>query len=234
MTNAALELARRRASRRRDEGGAVMFIVAMTTAVLASVGVFALAAAATEVKTSGNERQATQTHFLSDYGIISAADYLTGTVSNSAVGLATDPSTAATAMDTCVSLPGLGPSSSVSALGSGCRRYDLGEISKNWLLPAVLTYAGTAPFQSSGTPPAPMVPGSFGPQPMQGGFFFEVLTEKTQLAAGYSSNGACFVKLTVTSVGQLSPNTIARYSGMGRETQRARLVAGPLDKQYCQ
>ena len=49
------------AGRRR---GAVMFVVAMTIAVLASVGMYALAAASSEVRTSGNERQNTQTHYL--------------------------------------------------------------------------------------------------------------------------------------------------------------------------
>ena len=47
-----------------------MFIVAMTIAVLASVGVYALAAAATEVRMSGNERQNTQTHYLAEYGVL--------------------------------------------------------------------------------------------------------------------------------------------------------------------
>ncbi len=65
----AIHLAKRRAALRRHEGGAVMFIVAMMIAVLGSVGVYALAAAATEVRTSGNERQNTQTHYLAEYGI---------------------------------------------------------------------------------------------------------------------------------------------------------------------
>ena len=43
-----------------------MFVVAMTIAVLASVGIYALAAAANEVRTSGNERQNTQTHYLAE------------------------------------------------------------------------------------------------------------------------------------------------------------------------
>ena len=73
----ALALAKRRAGLRRSDDGAVMFIVAMTLAVLASVGVYALAAAATEVRTSGNERQNTQTHYLAQYGVLGAAHELT-------------------------------------------------------------------------------------------------------------------------------------------------------------
>ncbi len=74
----ALALAKRRAALRRREGGAVMFVVAMTLAVLASVGIYALAAAATEVRTSGNERQNTQTHYLAEYGVLGAAREMAG------------------------------------------------------------------------------------------------------------------------------------------------------------
>ena len=70
----ALALAKRRSALRRRDEGAVMFIVAMTLAVLASVGVYALAAAATEVRTSGNERQGTQTHYLAEFGVIRRPD----------------------------------------------------------------------------------------------------------------------------------------------------------------
>ena len=73
----ALALAKARTARRRREGGAIMFVVAMTTAVLASVGVFALAAAATEVRMSGNERQNTQTHYLAEYGVVGMAREMT-------------------------------------------------------------------------------------------------------------------------------------------------------------
>jgi len=68
-----LVLAKARSLRRRHQRGAALFVVAMALAVLASVGIFALAAAATEVRTSGNERQNAQTHYLSQYGILVAS-----------------------------------------------------------------------------------------------------------------------------------------------------------------
>ena len=51
-----------------------MFIVAMTLAVLASLGLYALASASNEMKTSGFERQNAQTHYLSEYGVLGGAD----------------------------------------------------------------------------------------------------------------------------------------------------------------
>ena len=58
-----------RQRRRRSQRGAVVFIVAMTIAVLASLGLYALQSASTEVKTSGYGRQNAQSHYLSEYGI---------------------------------------------------------------------------------------------------------------------------------------------------------------------
>ena len=52
----------------------MLFVVAMVIAVLASVGLYALAAASIEVRASGNERQNTQTHYLAEYGILAAID----------------------------------------------------------------------------------------------------------------------------------------------------------------
>ena len=65
--------ARQRSARRKESGGAVIFIVAMTLAVLASLGMYALASATNEVKTAGYERQSAQSHYLSEYGILGAA-----------------------------------------------------------------------------------------------------------------------------------------------------------------
>ena len=48
-----LHQAKRNARRRATQSGAVVFIVAMTLAVLASLGLYALQSASAEVKTSG-------------------------------------------------------------------------------------------------------------------------------------------------------------------------------------
>ena len=120
----ALALAKRRAALRRRDEGAVMFIVAMTLAVLASVGVYALAAAATEVRTSGNERQNTQTHYLAEYGVLGAAREMAGSRALFTVKLMKST----TYRDTnCVSLQGVPTDAPPAALacvrlGAGARR----------------------------------------------------------------------------------------------------------------
>ena len=68
-----LELATGRAALRQSQSGAVMFLVTMTLSVLASVGLYALAAATSEVTASGSARQATQTHYLAEYGVVASA-----------------------------------------------------------------------------------------------------------------------------------------------------------------
>jgi Tfp pilus assembly protein PilX len=60
---------KRRARRRSRSRGAVIFIVAMTIAVLATIGLYGLTSAATEARSAAYERQAAQTHYLSQYGL---------------------------------------------------------------------------------------------------------------------------------------------------------------------
>jgi hypothetical protein len=67
----------RRTGRARRRG-AVIFIVAMTLAVLASLGVYALRSAATEIRASGNTRQAMQTHYVAELGVTEAVQLLSG------------------------------------------------------------------------------------------------------------------------------------------------------------
>jgi hypothetical protein len=216
----ALALAKRRVARRRREDGAVMFIVAMTLAVLASVGIYALAAAATEVRTSGNERQNTQTHYLAQYGILGAAREMAGSRALFTVRLMKT----ATLQDTnCVSLPGVPAGTPAAA----CVRMGSKDLANNAWGPTLSTYGSTTAF-ANGVPP-----GSFGTVPMNGDFFVE-LTEPMQLAdpARYSTNvNACFAQITATSIGFTqpgSPTPAALFGAEGIETQRARLVAGPL------
>ncbi|HTB72062.1 MAG TPA: hypothetical protein VK762_02400 [Polyangiaceae bacterium] len=220
-----LALAKRRAALRRSEGGAVMFIVAMTLAVLASVGIYALAAAATEVRTSGNERQNTQTHYLSQYGVLGAAHEMVGSRALYTVKLMKS----ATTLDkNCVSLQGVPTTASPAAVA--CIRMGSTELGAAWNPPIIVQYGGTQSYTPS------VAPGSFGSTPMNGDFFVE-LTEPMQLSAParYSTNSnACFAQLTATSIGFTQPGIVgvtpatALFGAEGVETQRARLIAGPL------
>jgi len=58
-TRAQIRAAVRRSSRRRDEGGAVLFVVAVTLSMLAAMGVYGLSATALDTRGAGHNRQAT-------------------------------------------------------------------------------------------------------------------------------------------------------------------------------
>jgi hypothetical protein len=200
-----------------------MFVVAMTTTVLASVGVYALAAAANEVRTSGNERQNTQTHYLAEYGVLGIAHELTAGKAQFYIGLMLSHP------DTCVSLPGV--PSTASPVARACRRIGSAELGTPWTGAAtVVPYAGANAYMSG------IGPGSFGPIPMNGDFFIE-LTEPIPAKSphGYALDlHMCFDLVTATTNGITQPviagQPTGTYANEGIEVQRARMIAGPL---YC-
>jgi hypothetical protein len=229
-----LTLAKRRSARRRHERGAALFIVAMTLAVLASVGVYALAAASNEVRTSGNERQSTQTHYLSQYGILVASEELAGAKAQLYLGvMLAKPDLNCTSLQ---GVPAFG-TARVDPMVTACRRVGATEFhdsAGNWLATPTDTYAGLAPY-------APAVnPGSLGPIPLKADFYVEFTAPtSTRNAAGYGLNTqTCFLQFTATSVGITQPQYVSGsgssaagapfFGGEGLETQRARLVAGPI------
>jgi hypothetical protein len=228
-----LTLAKRRALRRRSQDGAAMFIVSMTIAVLASLGVYALAAAATEVRSSGNERQNTQTHFLATYGVLGTAHDLTAYKAQFYLNLVINGQN-----DTpCMSLPGL--PGTADRYSRACRfmeasptlgTAELGQTAQggSWVGAVTMPYNAT-------TPMAPLVnPGSFGYTPMNGKFHVE-LTEPTQtggVARFDLKQNFCFITWTASSYGLTQPifagNPTGVFGSEGIETQRARLVTGPV------
>jgi hypothetical protein len=211
-----------------------MFIVAMTLAVLASVGVYALAAASNEVRTSGNERQNTQTHYLSQYGILVASEELAGSKAQLYLGvMLANPDT------NCSSLQNV-PTTGVDPMIKACRRVGATEFhdsAANWLTTPTVTYIGQQPFNGDPTLPGP-TPGSLGPTPLKADFYVEFTAPTSaRTASGYGLNSqACFVQFTTTSVGVTQPQPVPAagganatfFGGEGLEMQRARLVAGPI------
>jgi hypothetical protein len=215
----ALHLAKRRASRRRRDGGAIMFIVAMTIAVLASVGIYALAAASTEVRMSGNERQNTQTHYLAEYGIIGTSQLLAAGLQDSfnARLKANAPS-----QELCVALANV--PTTAPKYDRVCQHIEPQDAAKFWNGTAFDTYAGNVPYASK------VDPGSFGTTTMQGDFYVE-LTEPQDVGSTNYSSGMCAIMLTATSYGRTRPfypsvanSDTAQYGGMGVEVQRAHLT----------
>jgi Tfp pilus assembly protein PilX len=219
-------LARRRSERRRQQGGVAMFIVSMMMTVLATVGLFALAAASTEMKTAGNERQNTQTHYLAEYGVVAIAHEVDSVKVGTYLGLMfVQPRT------TCQSdpIPTANPViQTTDNLARACARVEPADIQLlgQWSTSPTVAYTGTAPYQAS-----VVTPGSLGPVPTTAGFYVE-LTDPTATNAPprYSFDlHLCFVTVTATSNGVTTPSVsgVAAYGDEGIEMQRARIVAGP-------
>jgi Tfp pilus assembly protein PilX len=223
----ALALAKRRSGRRRRQGGAAMFLVAMTIAVLASVGIYALAAASNELRTSGNERQNTQTHYLAEYGILGATHELQSFKANTYLTQMTQRPE-----PVCLSLPGV-PSTADKVTRACYRMEDNLDFKAAWTGTSItVKYTGSTPYAAG------VAPGSFGATPMNGNFFVE-LTDPVQLTppSKYATNlNFCFVQLTLTATGITQPvfawqtgaDLTSQFSGEGLEMQRARIVAGPV------
>jgi hypothetical protein len=221
-----LAFAKHRTLRRRHQAGAAMFVVSMMVTVLAAVGMFALAAAATEVKSAGNERQNTQTHYLAEFGILAfARETETGKVQTYiSMGMAT--------ADKCLSLPLPSPSlllaGNLSPLAKACYRVEPADFQRigGWGSAPTVPYTGSQPYSAGA-----VNPGSLGPIPMGGVFYVEVtdVSGSGRPAPGYSA-GWAFPVVTGTSFGQTQPlvSGAVAYGAVGMEMQRARYVAGPL------
>jgi hypothetical protein len=209
-----------------------MFVVAMCVAVLASVGIYALAAAANEVSTSGNERQNTQTHYLADYGVQAAAHAVAGTTAQLYFNIMTIPVVSGGALPSCASVPipsGVTPPQASLA----CAQLRSVDLAKSWTqTQATLSYGGTPP-------PAPysagIAPGSFGLTPMAGDFFIELTDpEKAPGLFGFDQNSPlCIIQFTATVTGFTQPLNAAAagavsYESEGLEMQRARVMGGPI------
>jgi hypothetical protein len=215
-----------RQRRRRSRRGAVIFIVAMTLAVLASLGLYALQSASTEVKTSGYGRKNAQTHYLSEYGVSAGSTAMGGTTGQLYLGMMKS----STQRDTnCTSL--LGTDVNASDLSKACRRMGAAELAGAW---------GTSlkPIESTAGSKA----GSLGSNNMTGDFFVEVTDPaSTGNMWGIDTRlGLCFTQFTMTAVGITRPDTVvlaqqgvtlgdtALYGSQGLLTSRARVVTGPM------
>lgn len=203
-----------------------MFIVAMTLAVLASLGLYALQSASTEVKTSGYGRQNAQSHYLSEYGIAAGSTAMGGTTGQLYLGMMKNT----TQRDTnCTSL--LGTDVNASNLSKACRRMGAAELAGAW-------GTGIKPIEST----AGTVAGSLGNNMMTGDFFVEI-TDPAPSGNMWGIDtrlGLCFTQFTMTAVGITRPDIAvlaahgvvlgetAIYGSQGLLTSRARVVTGPM------
>ena len=217
-----------RASRRNRERGTVVFIVAMTVMVLAAVGLFALRAASVEIKTAGYERQNSQTHYLSEYGILGATQEVSGSKAQLYLGLMVNaPDAKCTSLAKSFSVGGISP----TPMSLACRRMGASELGNTWQNAGAQTPA-LVPWTSAAQP------GSLGSAPIKGDFMVE-LSDPSQVrpSAGFDTRlGLCFAQMTVTSVGITQPILLAGsdttstglFASEGLEMARARIIGGPV------
>lgn len=228
-TPSSVRIAKQRARLRRSRAGAVMFILAMTLAILGAIGLYALKAASTEVKTSGYAKQAAQTQYMSEYGILSSTQSMSGTLGQMQLGAAIS----ATDRDTqCMSLTG------IDLLKAGfrsqaCRRVAAQEIQN-------MVWKG-----QTITPVNPYKPGvstgSLGPFAQQGDFFVELTDPACAYQApGYSGGNFWFTDTTLTAFGRTQPDKtilgitdLQALANQDLQVSRAHIIAGPYGNTAC-
>jgi hypothetical protein len=205
---------KRRARKRNQQRGAIVFIVAMTLAVLASLGLYALAQTSNDMKTAGFARQSAQTHYLSEYGVLGGAQTMTPQTSQLYLGLMRND----TRRDTgCISLPAAGIAGLPTQTQTQCRRMGAAELGGTWKTPGLTAT-------------------SLGPYPVGGDFFVELTDPvQTQPPTGFDLKlGLCFAQFTLSSVGLVQPNVASDtqsqtyFGNQGLEMARARITAGPI------
>jgi hypothetical protein len=218
--------AKLRAARRATSDGAVMFVVAMTITVLAALGAWSLQSAALEVKMSGYERQSTQTHYISEYGVLAAMQSLTATYAAAVIPVAVTGVSGVRAK--CVSAP-IATNPNASCLAKACFRWLNSQATVAIYNPSYTSPATTSPYAIDPSSTTGTTPGSFGLTSMQGDFAVE-MTEPAQGPAQAGTSGQYFYWVTLTSYGQ-TENTgtgTALYNSQGDEVLRTRVLAGPI------
>ncbi len=224
-----LEGAKRRAASRTSSDGAVMFVVAMTITVLAALGAWALQSAALEVRMAGYERQNTQTHYISEYGVLAAMQSLNATFAPAILPVAVTGVNGVRAQ--CLSAPTQN-NASASCMAKACFRWTSAQSTLNIYNPTSYAYpAAVGPYAIDPSSVTGTTPGSFGLTSMQGDFSVE-LTEPVQGPAQPGTSGMNFYWVTLTSYGRTqqstSPNNTALYNSEGDEILRTRVLAGPI------
>lgn len=215
MSDSTRELLLSRARTRREQRGAILFVVAMTLALLGALGVYALGAATSEIKTSGYGRASAQTHYISELGTVAMLDAFSPANASYFDAQMLLP---ANAQDPCKSAVAAG-ASEVTAIAQRCAKVPQGYFQNAWKNQGS---ASTAVLRDDSLSPGTVKRSSARvtselTDPITGGFQpgFDV------------NNGKCFRRYTITTYGQLM--NADETQTVGREIGRARVTTGPFD-----
>lgn len=200
----------RRHRARIDQRGAILFVVAMTLTLLGAIGIYALGAATSEIRTSGYARASAQTHYISEYGTVAMLDAFSPANASYFDAQMLLP---ASATDPCLSAVSA-HASSVTAIAKRCAKVPQGYFQNAWKDGSKVLH------DDSLSPVAGRVSARFTSEltdPITGGFQpgFDV------------NNGKCFRRYTITTYGQLM--NADQTQTIGREIGRARVTTGPFD-----
>lgn len=205
-----------RLAARRGRRGAVVFIVAMTLALLAIMGVYAISSSATEVRSAGYVRQATQAHYLSEYALGAVVNHVTSQNADYMVNtlLLAKTTATTTATSDCVSVPTY---LTASPIARACMRFSQTEFENTWQGRPLLTEYSL---------------GQRGNTTMQGTVFAELTNPTlTQPPPGFDQAlGLSFARVTITTGGSVQAGGFdpTRLENRTLEMGRARIIVGPV------
>ncbi|HEY3234696.1 MAG TPA: hypothetical protein VGJ84_08260 [Polyangiaceae bacterium] len=217
--------------KRREERGAAVFIVVMVVTLLTAMGIFAARSASLVDAASGFNREALQTHYITEYGAVSVLTEL---------GTGTAPAYSremATGSDECPLLKNYTPP------GGGktpCRKFFAQEIGGR----VASYYAGRTLLEPAINPAPPSLPtpGSLGFTEVAGDFRVQMTdpgpVEKPVAGTdvGGTSTSFHYKQVSLTATGLLRPGlasdtcTTGSASTTGVESMRAQVIIGPLER----
>jgi len=214
-----------------------MFVVAMTLAVLSTVGAWALQSAALEVRMAGYERQSTQTHYLAEYGLVAATEDVSPTSLPTIFANAINGSTSGTTTthSACLALPCVNFTTTPVSVNAactelagatppsmGCWRWEMASFGPGFSFPTTQSLLDSADGGLTGTP------GSLGATNMQGNISAELTDFDPVATTGGFSGPMCSYWATLTAYGQTQATGSTTSLGQGSELLRARLGIGPI------
>jgi hypothetical protein len=217
--------------RRAAERGAAVFVVVMVMTMLTAVGIFAIRAASLAGAASGYDRQSTQNHYVSEYGLFGAVAELSTGRRNSYV------TKLGQGAETCNAEKGVtNPGGTVP-----CYHLFANDVQKA----VTAAFSGRPLFEATSTSGTTMTPGSLGPAALDGDFMVE-MTDPGPVGmpvAGSDVGGTGpkfrYLQVTLTATGQVRPTGNANCEDVsgtvdvkgqvaGNETGRALVVIGPM------
>jgi hypothetical protein len=193
-----------------------VFVVVLIITMLSALGLFAVRSAALANTTAGSNRQATQVHHVTEYGVVLAAGELGGAARQNYADEMRSPNHAGE----CSALSTVSNATCFTMYTAGFEKR----------VQAASGRAGEKVVEADG----------LGPVPIEGVMRVEFteLRRKDDIRGmaltGLAAEGMPrYFTVTVTSTGQVRPeavsgNPAAAYAAAGIETSRAHLIVGPL------